>query len=374
MVEKTIAVLKGDGIGPEIMREGLKILDVVSTLRGHRFTLEEAPFGANAYFSHGHPFPESTKQICDGADAILKGPVGLGLEGMGKIPEDKSPEVFGLLPLRKRFDTYANFRPVRLPLEIADFSPLKLDRLGKDGVKIMMIRELVGGSYFGQKVEGRDNGWQFAIDEGRYDRHQIERIAHVAFKEAMKGNGVLTNVSKPNIMAEGRLWNHIVQEVAVNYPGVRLQEVIVDNMAFQLVVNPSQYNGVVLFENMQGDILTDQAAGILGSLGLMASACLNPETGKGYYEPAHGSAPALAGKGIANPFSMIGSVAFMLERSFGLNEEAQHVWNALFAVFSNGYRTTELKNLNTPAERILSTEQFGDMVAKGVATLLRNQP
>ena len=209
-----------------------------------------------------------------------------------------------MLPLRKLFDTYANFRPVRLPLEFADFSPLKKERLGRDGIDIIMIRELVGGNYFGRKVEGSTTGWEFAVDVGRYDRFQVERIAHVAFKEAQRRNGKLANVSKQNVMAEGRLWNHIVHEIAAKYPEVSLQDVIVDNMAFQLVVNPSQYNGVALLENMQGDILTDQAGGILGSLGLMPSACLNPETGRGYFEPAHGSAPDIAGKGIANPFSM----------------------------------------------------------------------
>jgi 3-isopropylmalate dehydrogenase len=290
---------------------------------------------------------------------------------MSKIPEDKSPEGAALLPLRKRFDTYANFRPVRLPLEFANFSPLKEERLG-NGIDILMIRELVGGNYFGRKVEGSENNWEFAVDEGRYERTQVERIAHVAFKEAIRRNGKLTNVSKQNVMAEGRLWNHIIHEVAVkHYPGVKLQDVIVDNMAFQLVVNPSQYNGVVLLENMQGDILTDQAGGILGSLGLMPSACLNPETGKGYFEPAHGSAPDIAGKGIANPFSMIGSVALMLEKSFGLYEEAETVWSALFAVFGNGYRTTELKKPDTPADKIVSTEQFGNLVTCEISQFLR---
>ncbi len=361
MVQKTIAILNGDGIGPEIMHEGIKVLEAIEQKYDHVFYKSYADFGASAYFLHGHPFPERTKNICDEADSILKGPIGLALDEMKKIPQDMSPEGAGLLPLRKRYDTYANFRPVILPMSFEEFSPLKSQRLGS-GVNIMMIRELVGGNYFGRKVEGKDTNWEYAIDEGKYERAQVERIAHVAFKEALKRDGRLTNVNKPNVMAEGRLWNHIVHEVAQNYPAVKLQDVIVDNMAFQLVVNPSQYNGVVLLENMQGDILTDQAAGILGSLGLMPSACLNPETGKGYFEPAHGSAPDIAGKNVANPYSMIGSVAFMLEKSFGLEKEANEIWDSLSNVFGDGYRTKELANANTLENKILSTSQFGDRV------------
>jgi 3-isopropylmalate dehydrogenase len=362
-MKKTIAILEGDGIGPEIMKEGIKVLNAVSKKYKHNFELKYAAFGAKAYFDHGHPFPEDTKKICDKADAILKGPIGLALAEMKKIPPEFSPEGAALLPLRARYDTYANFRPVVLPLSFADFSPLKKERLGT-GINIMMIRELVGGNYFGKKVEGKDTNMQYSIDEGKYESSQVKRIAKVAFEEARKRKSKLTNVSKPNVMAEGRFWNAIVDEISKNYPDVALEHYIVDNMAFQLMINPSRFNGVVLMENMQGDILTDQAGGILGSLGLMPSACLNPETGRGYYEPAHGSAPDIAGKNIANPYSMIGSVAFMLEKSFGLEKESKLVWDALTQVFAQGFRTGELAGKDTPKEKILSTTQFGDKVVE----------
>ena len=363
--EYNIAILEGDGIGPEIMREGITALWAISAKYGHKFNFIYAPFGANAYFKEGHPFPEKTQKICDEADAILKGPIGLSLSEMKKIPAEYAPEGAALLPLRARLDTYANYRPVVLPKSYAEFSPLKSERLG-EGIDIMMIRELVGGNYFGKKVEGKDTNMKYAIDEGRYDDWQVKRIAKVAFEEARKRKGKLTNVSKPNVMAEGRFWDAIVKDIAKEYPDVQLNNYIVDNMAFQLVINPSQFNGVVLFENMQGDILTDQAGGILGSLGLMPSACLNPQTGKGYYEPAHGSAPDIAGKGIANPYSMIGSVAFMLEKSFGLEKESQDVWNALTNVFARGYRTEELSNEKTPLENIVSTSEFGAIVKENI--------
>jgi len=361
-LEKKIAVLEGDGIGPEIMAEGLKVLSAVERAYGHSFGIIKAPFGAKAYFDHGHPFPEETKKACDSADAILKGPIGLAVAEMKKIPPEMAPEGAALLPLRKRYDTYANYRPVVLPASCAEFSPLKADRIGK-GLDILMMRELVGGIYFGEKEEGKATGMRYARDDCRYSREQVERFAHVCFKEARGRKCQLTNVHKANVLATSRFWNAVFEEVAKAYPDVKMSSMLVDNVAYQLVVNPSQFNGVMAFENMQGDILTDQAGGILGSLGLMPSACLNPETGRGYYEPAHGSAPDIAGKNVANPYSMIGSVAFMLEKSFGLEKESKAVWAALTGVFADGYRTKELAGKATPAEKILSTTKFGDLVA-----------
>ncbi|MFA6088451.1 MAG: isocitrate/isopropylmalate family dehydrogenase, partial [Candidatus Woesearchaeota archaeon] len=185
MVEKYIVILEGDGIGPEIMTEGKKVLSAISSKYGHKFNLDDKPFGAKAYFDFGHPFPEVTQKACDDAEAILKGPIGLSLSEMKRIPQEFSPEGAGLLPLRKRLDTYANYRPVVLPKNCSHFSPLRPERLG-DGIDIMMIRELVGGNYFGRKVEGKDTNMEYAIDEGRYDRPQVERIAKVAFEEARK--------------------------------------------------------------------------------------------------------------------------------------------------------------------------------------------
>ena len=363
MVEKTIAVLEGDGIGPEIMREGVKVLNAVSEKYGHRFNLVYSPFGASAYFSHGHPFPETTKAVCDGADAIIKGPVGLALSDIRRIPIEMSPEREGVLQLRKRFDAYANYRPVVLPKSCADFSPLRAELIG-EGIDILMMRELVGGIYFGNKVEGRDTGMQYASDECHYTRQQIERFAHVAFKEARKKGSRLTSVHKANVLATSRFWNAIFEDVAKQYTDVKFESMLVDNVAYQLIIRPTQFNGVMAFENMQGDILTDQAGGVLGSLGLMPSACLNPETGRGYFEPSHGSAPDIAGKNVANPYSMVGSVAFMLDKSFGLEEEAKDVGGALIGVFANGFRTRELARASTSLERVVSTSQFGDLVVK----------
>ncbi len=368
MTTHHIAVLSGDGIGPEIMREGLKVLDAIADKYGHFFVTTEAPFGAKAYFEHGHPFPEGTKKLCSEADAVLKGPIGLSVEEMKRIPDEFAPEGAALLPLRKQLDTYANYRPVFLPASYADFSPLKADRIG-DGIDILMMRELVGGIYFGEKVEGKATGMTYARDDCHYTRAQVERFAHVCLKEARERNGKLTNVHKANVLATSRFWNAIFQEVAKQYPEVNMTSMLVDNVAYQLTVKPTQFNGMMAFENMQGDIITDEAGGILGSLGLMPSACLNPETGKGYYEPAHGSAPDIAGKNIANPYSMIGSFAFMLEKSFGMKQESKDIWNALTDVFAKGYRTQELAGRGTPLERIVSTSQFGDLVVENIARI-----
>lgn len=362
-MQKLIAVLEGDGIGPEITLEGIKVLKAIEQKYGHTFHLEYAPFGAEAYFSDGNPFPEKTIKICDEADAIIKGPVGLAVDKMEQIPQGLRPEIGAILPLRARYDTFANYRPVRLPSSLAEFSPLKKEIIG-DGLDIMMIRELVGGIYFGEKIEGSQTKMQYASDNCTYKKNEIERLAHLAFKEAQSKNKVLTNVHKANILATSRFWNAIVEDIAKQYAGITYRSMLVDNVAFQLVVNPGQFNGVVLLENMQGDILTDQAGGVIGSLGLMPSACMGPK--KGYVEPAHGSAPDIAGKNIANPYSMIGSVALMLDKCFALKEEANLVWEGLFDVFSKGYRTSELAGKKTPKEKLLSTTVFGDMVREYV--------
>jgi len=360
-MQATIAVLEGDGIGPEIVREAVKVLAVVERKFGHTFKLDYAPFGAGAYFSHGSPFPDETKAVCDRADAIIKGPVGLAVDQMKEIPQEHRPEIGAILPLRKRYDTFANFRPVRLPAALAGFSPLKPE-LVADGIDIMMIRELVGGIYFGDKTEGPATGMAYARDDCVYTREQVERIARVAFDEARRRKCRLTNVHKANVLATSRFWNDVVEEVARDYPDVELVSMLVDNAAFQLMKHPSQFNGVVLLENMQGDIITDQAGGVLGSLGLMPSACIGPD--KGYVEPAHGSAPDIAGRNKANPYSMIGSVAFLLDKCLGLPEEAEAVWRAMFQVLEAGFVTGELAGADTPADRILATDRFGDLVAE----------
>lgn len=364
-MQNTIAVLEGDGIGPEITREGIKVLRAVEDRFGHEFTLNYAPFGAAAYFTDGSPFPERTKAICDQADAIIKGPVGLSVQEMDKIPQEHRPELGAILPLRKRYDTYANYRPVRLPKSLAAFSPLKPGVVG-GGIDILMIRELVGGIYFGRKEEGAATGMRHASDDCIYTAEQVRNIAVVAFDEARRRSAKLTNVHKANVLATSRFWNAVVEEVGRDYPDVEYVSMLVDNAAFQLVKNPTQFNGVMLLENMQGDILTDQAGGLLGSLGLMPSACIGPQ--KGYVEPAHGSAPDIAGQNKANPYSMIGSVAFLLDKCLGLRQESDAIWNALFGILEDGYATVELAGETTDAKKILSTSDFGDQVVEKLAS------
>jgi 3-isopropylmalate dehydrogenase len=360
-MKKTIAVLEGDGIGPEIVGESIKVLKAVEKKYGHEFELIYAPFGAEAYFSEGSPFPEKTIKICDQADAIIKGPVGLAVENMDQIPQNMRPEGGAILPLRKRYDTFANYRPVRLPKALASFSPLKENLIG-EGLDILMIRELVGGIYFGRKTEGSQTGMKYAEDDCKYTDKQVRRVAIVAFEEARKRKAPLTNIHKANVLATSRFWREVVEDVGKSYSDVEYRSMLVDNAAFQLVKCPLQFNGVVLLENMQGDILTDQAGGVLGSLGLMPSACIGPK--KGYVEAAHGSAPDIANQNKANPYSMIGSVAFLFEKCMDLHRESEEIWNALFAVFEKGYRTSELAAPGYDKTRVLTTREFGDMIVE----------
>lgn len=358
----TIAVLEGDGIGPEITVEALKVLKLIGEQSGVTFELIPAPFGGQAYFTHGASFPEETKAICDRADAILKGPIGLSFEESKKIPVEQQPERGALLPLRRRYNTYANFRPVYLPPELAHFSPLKPSVVA-GGIDMMMIRELVGGLYFGQKESGTTpDGKRYVKETLEYDEDQIRRILVVAFEEARRRKKVLHNIHKSNVLMSSVLWNTVLDEVAVEYPDVTVKQVIVDAAATALVLNPGQFD-VMVMENMFGDILSDLAGGLLGSLGLMPSACIG--TDKAYYEPSHGSAPDIAGKGIANPYSMIGSVALMLEKSFGMEAEARRVWDAMRKVFGEGYTTSDLRDPEGKLQ-VISTGAFGDKVVEAL--------
>ncbi len=363
-MKKTLAILEGDGIGPEIMREAIKVLKAVESKYGHTFKLIHAPFGASAYFTEGSPFPDKTKHICDEADFMVKGPVGLPVEEMHRIPQEHRPEHAAILPLRQRYDTFANFRPVRLPSGLKSFSPLKEEVIG-DGIDILMIRELVGGIYFGDKLEGPSTGMKFARDDCIYRDQDVRRVAIVAFEEARKRKVPLTNIHKANVLATSRFWREIVEDVAGDYPDVPHSSVLVDNAAFQLVVNPTQFNGVMLLENMQGDILTDQAGGIIGSLGLMPSACIGPQ--KGYVEPAHGSAPDIAGKNMANPYSMIGSMAMLFEECLSLPQEAADIWKGIFDVFEEGFITRDLMGPWHTRGTVISTSDFGDRVVRNIS-------
>ena len=360
MKNYNIAILSGDGIGPEIMKEAIKVLNVVESLSKVRFTLTLADFGANAYFKCGDSFPQATKRICAAADAILKGPVGLGYEETQKIPVDQQPERGAILPLRTFLNTYANIRPVYLPKTLNNFSPLKAEII-KDGIDIVMVRELVGGLYFGNKEVGlTKSGKRYVKETLEYDEDQIKQILLVAFNIAMKRKKVLHNIHKSNVLKSSVLWNEVLAEVAIEFPEVEVKHQLVDSAATFLCLNPTMFD-VMVMENMFGDILSDQAGGILGSLGLMPSACLSDDIA--YYEPSHGSAPDIAGKNIANPYSMIGSVAMMLEYSFGMIEESKKIWQAMENVFVQGYSTAELSH-SADELTILTTSDFGDKVVE----------
>ena len=361
MTTYTIAILAGDGIGPEIMREGIKVLKVIEARNDVEFNLVDAPFGASAWFSHGSAFPQETMDLVDSADAIVKGPIGLNHEDSKKIPIDEQPERGALLPMRRRLNTYANFRPVFLPKTLAHFSPLKASVIG-DGIDMIMVRELVGGLYFGDKEVGiNEAGDRYVRETLEYTEKQIVDILRKGFELAQNRKKVLHNIHKSNVLKSSVLWNEIVDELAPEYPDVEIINVLVDAAATALCLNPAQFD-VMVMENMFGDILSDQGGGILGSLGLMPSACLGPN-GKAYYEPSHGSAPDIAGKGIANPYSMIGSMAMMLEYSFGMIEESRNVWNAMQSVFADGYSTADLSSEDSGVNMI-STEAFGDKVVE----------
>lgn len=361
MSKYKIAILPGDGIGPEIMAEGIKVLKVIESRNDVEFDLIEAPFGAGAWFSHGSSFPEETKRLVDEADAVVKGPIGLNHEESKQIPVDEQPERGALLPMRARLNTYANYRPVSLPKSLAHFSPLKAEVVG-EGIDLIMVRELVGGLYFGEKEMGVDeHGKRYVREALEYDEDQIRNILIRAFDLAQKRKKVLHNIHKSNVLKSSVLWNEVLDEVAKDYPEVEVRHTLVDAAATALCLNPTQFD-VMVMENMFGDILSDQGGGILGSLGLMPSACLGTN-GKAYYEPSHGSAPDIAGQQIANPYSMIGSMAMMLEYSFGMEQEAKNVWNAMQAVFAEGYSTSDLSKPGSGVT-MLSTKEFGDKVVE----------
>ena len=362
----TVAVLPGDAIGPEIMAQAVRVFDLLQKKRDVSFELITAPFGAHAYFDEGRAFPDATKTICDQADAILKGPVGLSHEESQKIPVEEQPERGAILPLRARYNTFANFRPITLSREMAHFSPLKPEII-RDGIDILLIRELVGGLYFGRKERGvNEDGQRYVHETLEYTEEQVRQVLVVAFEQARKRNKRLHNIHKSNVLMSSVFWNEVLDEVHQDYQDVEVTHLLVDAAATALCLNPGQFD-VMVMENMFGDILSDQGGGILGSLGLMPSACIGPE--KAYYEPSHGSAPDIAGKNIANPYSMIGSVAMMLEMSFNLPEEAAMVWQAMKKVFEAGYSTADLSRSSDNIE-LVSTDQFGDKVIKTLEELL----
>jgi 3-isopropylmalate dehydrogenase len=348
-----IAVLAGDGIGPEIIAQAMKALEVLRR-DGLKLELEEAPYGGAGYDSHGDPLPESTLKLARAADAVLCGAVG-GPQ-YDALSRDKRPEQ-GILRIRKELQLFANLRPAMLFDELASASSLKPELVS--GLDILILRELTGDIYFGEPRGRRTNarGEREGYDTMLYSEPEIRRIADVGFQAAMKRGKKLTSVDKENVLETSRLWREVVKDVAKQYPQVELSHMYVDNAAMQLVRNPKQFD-VIVTGNMFGDILSDEASMLTGSIGMLPSASLDANN-KGLYEPAHGSAPDIAGKNIANPLATILSAAMMLRYTFNQEEAARRIEAAVKKVLSQGYRTADI--YDTEMRRV-STMEMGDAV------------
>lgn len=363
-----IAALAGDGIGPEVMREAIKVLRVAE--KKFNFTLEitEAPVGWAGIDAAGKALPDETFALCKTVDAILFGSVGLP-DRDPTIPKEERPERAALLRIRKEFGLFANLRPVKLPKILSYACPLAKERQG-DGIDILVVRELTGGMYFGQpkKTEKLGDGNVRATDTMVYTTPEIERIAHVAFRAATLRRKKLTSIDKANVLENGILWRDIVSRVGKNYPDVTLEHQFVDNAAMQLILKPTQFD-VMLCENMFGDILSDEAAALGGSLGMLPSASLGAASGEkifGFYEPAGGTAPDIAGKNLANPIAQILSGALMLRHSFDLNDAAAAIENAVGKAIENGHRTGDIFNPNETGAKKSGTREMGDAIAAAI--------
>lgn len=335
-----IACIEGDGIGPEIVTEAKKILDKVASVYGHEITYTNILMGGASIDVHGVPLTEDAVAAAKAADAVLMGSIGgdTTTSPWYKLPPNLRPEA-GLLAIRKALNLFTNLRPAVLYDELADACPLKKE-ISSAGFDMMIMRELTGGLYFGERHTTEENGVRKAVDTLTYDENEIRRITIKGFEIAMKRKKKVTSVDKANVLDSSRLWRKVVEEVAADYPEVTLEHMLVDNCAMQLVKNPGQFD-VILTENMFGDILSDEASMVTGSIGMLASASLN-DTKFGLYEPSHGSAPDIAGKGIANPIATILSAAMMLRFSFDLDREADAVERAVKNVLKKGYRTIDI--------------------------------
>lgn len=333
-----IAVLDGDGIGPEICAGAVKVLNKTGQRFGHKFDFTHLPIGGCAIDRFGTPLPEDTVNKCLASDSVLLGAVG-GCKWDG-LPGDMRPEK-GLLDIRKAMGLYSNVRPAKLWRGLENASPLRYE-LVKNGVEIIIVRELIGGIYFGKRERGADeNGNEYAEDTERYSVPEIERITRIACELAMKRSRRLVSVDKANVLESSRLWRKTVHEYAArNYPEVEVSDMLVDNMAMQLVKNPAQFD-VVVTSNIFGDILSDEAAQVTGSIGMLASSSFG-DTTRGLYEPIHGSAPDIAGKDAANPIATILAAAMMLRDSFGLTREYAAIESAVQAVLDGGFRTADI--------------------------------
>lgn len=352
-MKKHILVIPGDGIGQEVTTWGKKVLETVAAKFGHDFTFDEALMGHVAIEATGNPLPDETLEKARKSDAILFGAI-----GHIKYDNDPSAKVRpeqGLLKIRKELGLYANLRPIKLFDELLSASSIKPEIL--KGADILFFRELTGDVYFGEKKRSEDRNT--ASDLMVYSRYEVERIAIKAFEAAQARSKRLCSVDKANVLESSRLWREVVKEIAPKYPDVVTEHMFIDNAAMQLIKDPKRFD-VVLTANLFGDILTDEASQIAGSMGMLASASVGDSVG--FYEPIHGSAHDIAGKGIANPLASILSVALMLEISFKLNAEAKAIIDAVDAVLKQGYRTGDIADATTPKDMILGTQAMGEKI------------
>ena len=335
-MEKNIAVIRGDGIGPEIMEQALSVLDKIAEKYNHTFKYTEVTMGGCAIDKYGEPLPDRELLKCKSADSVLLGAV--GGSKWDSVPGHLRPEK-GLLKLRSGMGVYSNNRPAKIWKQLASASPLK-ESIVEKGIDFIIVRELIGGIYFGKHETKEENGEMRAIDELIYRESEIERIAKIGFETARKRRKKLCSVEKSNVLDSSRLWKSVVTKLAAEYPDVELSHMLVDNCAMQIVKDPSQFD-VIVTENMFGDILSDEASQITGSIGMIPSSSLGSTT-CGLYEPIHGSAPDIAGKDLANPIGMILSSAMMLRFSFDMENEAEAIENAVSKVLDMGYRTADI--------------------------------
>ena len=360
-MEFNVTLIPGDGIGPEIVREAKKVLDRVAEKYGHRFTYKEVLMGGCSIDAYGVPLTDEALATAKASDAVLLGAVGgrVGVDSWYELPPNKRPEA-GLLAIRKGLELFANLRPAYLYSELKGACPLK-EEVADKGFDMIIVRELTGGLYFGERSTKEVDGVVTAVDTLKYDENEIRRIAIKAFEIAMKRNKHIISVDKANVLDTSRLWRKIVAEVSKDYPEVKVEDMLVDNCAMQLVKDPAQFD-VVLTENMFGDILSDEASMITGSIGMLSSASLG--AGKlGLYEPSHGAAPDIAGQDKANPIATILSAAMMLRYSFDLDKEAAAVEAAVKSVIAEGYRTVDIM---ADGMKQVSTTQMGDLIAERV--------
>lgn len=353
-----IAVLPGDGIGPEVMAQAYKVLEAVRQRFGLKITTSEYDVGGAAIDKHGSPLPEATVTGCEQADAILFGSV--GGPKWEHLPPNDQPERGALLPLRKHFKLFSNLRPARLYQGLEEFCPLRADIAAK-GFDILCVRELTGGIYFGQPKGREGQGMhEKAFDTEVYYRFEIERIARIAFESARKRRSKVTSIDKANVLQTSIMWREVVNEIAKDYPDVSLSHMYIDNATMQLIKDPSQFD-VLLCSNLFGDILSDECAMITGSMGMLPSASMN-EQAFGLFEPAGGSAPDIAGKNIANPIAQILSAALLLRYSLGADDEANAIEQAVNKALEAGHRTGDLAN----GQQALGTSEMGDIIARFV--------